>query len=98
MNVAALCELLSAGADPNAPDAELGGFRPLHLAVDIECEDSCYRYDMGDVSASPKATVSRILAEAGANPDLTDFKGNTARSIAKERLHVEAFLLFGPEA
>jgi len=97
MNEAALRELLDAGADPNVPDPEVGGFRPLHVAVDIECEDSCCRYDMGDVSASPKATVSRILVEAGASPDLPDFQGRTARSIAKERLHAEALFLFGPE-
>lgn len=97
MNEAAIRELLGAGADPNAPDPELGGFRPLHVAVDIECEDSCYRYDMGDASAAPKATVSRILVGAGANPDLPDLQGRTARSIAKERLHAEALLLFGPE-
>lgn len=87
--------LLASGADPNQPDPELGGFRPLHLAVDIECEDACYRYDAGDAGAQPKATITRILLNAGADPDLPDGQGQTARSIAQERRHGEALSHFG---
>lgn len=97
MNEVLVRELLHSGADPNAPDPELGGFRPLHIAVDIECEDSCYRYDMGNLNASPETVITRILLEVGANPDLPDDQGKTARSIAKERLHAKALSLFGPE-
>ena len=55
MDEHAVSALLQEGADPNQPDPEIGGFRPLHLAVDIECEDSCRRYDAGEKAARPRA-------------------------------------------
>ncbi len=73
--------LLQAGADPNQPDPELAGFMPLHLALDIESEDSCNRYDMGDKEARPRASLTRLLVKAGANPGLPDGSGITARYI-----------------
>jgi hypothetical protein len=94
MEVQQVRDLLGAGADPNAQDSELGGFRPLHLAVDIECEEACRRNDAGELDAAPRATISSLLMEAGADPDLTDFRGNTARSIAEERCHEQALELF----
>jgi len=87
-------ELLGEGADPNQPDPDFGGFRPLHLAVDIECENSCRRYDAGDENARPKAIITTLLLNAGANPDLFDFHGQSARDIARERNHREADELF----
>lgn len=94
MDEDAVRALLAEGADPNAQEPEFGGFSPLQLAVDIECEDSRYRYDSGEITASPRATITFILIEAGANPDLPDQLGQTARSLAKERLHTEALFLF----
>ena len=97
MDERAIIALLQTGADPNQPDPELGGFRPLHLAVDAECEDSCRRYDSGDKDARPQATITRLLLHAGANPDLLDGNGRTARAMAIERKHVTAMGLFGGE-
>ena len=94
LNEQELISLLQSGADPNQPDPSIGGFRPLHLAVDIECEDACSRYDKGDHSARPVARLTRILIEAGANPNLPDEKGMTAKEIAKERAHKEALDAF----
>jgi len=97
LDESAVASLLASGADANRPEPELGGFYPLQHAVDIECEESCRRYDMGDPEAKPRATVTRLLVDAGALPDLIDPKGRSARSDAEERLHVEALLLFGPK-
>ena len=93
----AVTALLQAGADTNQPDPELGGFRPLHLAVDVECEDSCRRYDNGDHEARPQATITRLLLDAGADPDLLDGNGRTVRTMAIERMHLEAVELFRGE-
>ena len=83
----AIQRLLADGADPNVREPELGGFTALHVAVDSECEDSCYRYDMGDLEAAPLVIVSGLLLRAGANPDIPDDSGLTARRLAEERLH-----------
>jgi hypothetical protein len=90
----AVASLLASGADANRPEPELGGCSPLQHAVDIECEESCRRYDMGDPEAKPRATITRLLVHAGALPDLADPKGRSARSDAEERLHLEALHLF----
>jgi ankyrin repeat protein len=97
MDEHAVSALLQEGADPNQQDPELGGFRPLHLAVDIECEESCRRYDAGDEAARPRARLTRLLLSAGADPDLPDGNSRTARRMAVERGHEEALELFGGE-
>lgn len=87
--------LIASGIDVNRPEPEMCGFYPLQHSVDIECEDSCYRFDKGDLSASPRATITELLLRAGANPDLIDASGESARSWAEKRLHKEALRLFG---
>jgi ankyrin repeat protein len=91
----AVAALLAAGADVNRPEPELGGCSPLQHAVDIECEDSCVRYDAGELDAAPRPTITRILVAAGADPDLADPRGRTARIWAAERQHVAALHIFG---
>ena len=90
--------LLVRGADPNQPDPECGGFRPLHLSVDIECEDSCRRFDVGEKEAQPHTRLTSLLLQARANPDLPDSSEQTARSIAQVRLHENALILFAFKA
>lgn len=94
MNADGIRSLLEAGADPNEPDPEIDGFRPLHLALDIECEDSCRRFDLGDLEAKPYSSITKQLLMAGANPYLTDAKGQSAIDIAHERNHEHALALF----
>ena len=94
MNEAAVRNLLGDGEDINTPDPSLGGCRPLQLAVDIECELACRLLDEGELDARPVATLSRLLLGAGANPDLPDDSGASARSVAREREHVAALRLF----
>jgi len=89
-----LITLLERGANPNEHDPELGGFTALHLAVDIECEEACLRYDRGELGAHPQARLSRLLVAAGANPNLTDSSGVTPLGMAEERNHTEALTLF----
>ena len=89
--------LLEQGANPNAQEPELGGFTPLHLAVDIECEDACSRYDRGELGAQPLARLSRLLLAAGANPNLPDSNGITPFQMAKERNHIAALSLFAEQ-
>jgi hypothetical protein len=89
-----IVQLLDDLTDPNQPDPELGGFRPLHLAVDIECEDSCRRYDSGDEQAQPHARITLLLLRAGADPDLRASNGQSACDMARERNHVAALELF----
>ena len=91
----ALAELLAGGADPNQPGP--GGERPLHCALDMELVNSTYRYYTGDESAAPRATFTRLLLSAGADPDLSDERGETPRTRAR-RMHKEALELFGREA
>ncbi|MFZ6756024.1 ankyrin repeat domain-containing protein [Undibacterium sp. Ji50W] len=86
--------LLEAGADPNVPDAEFGGARPLHLSIDIECEESCRRYDKGEFGAVPSASISRLLIEFGANPYLCDPAGQSPIDWATHRNHGAALQLF----
>jgi len=88
-------DLLSSGADPNQPDPEAGGLRPLQLAVDIEHEACLRRLDLGDDKARPKPVITRILINAGADPDLPDESGQTARSMAEGKGYREALSLFG---
>lgn len=97
MDERAVVALLQEGADPNQPDPELDGFRPLHLSIDIECEDSCRRYDAGDEEAVPRAAITRLLVNAGANPNLLDGNGKTPRTMAFERMHAKALELFSDE-
>src|SRR5471030_763018 len=87
-------ELLDKGADPNQTDSDFGGFRPLHLAIDIECEDACRRYDSGAPYAQPHALLTELLLQAGADPNLPDEQGRTAWEIARKRNHQEALSLF----
>lgn len=97
LDVETISRLLSEGADPDERDPELGGFTALHVAIDSECEDSCYRYDMGESDAAPRVIVSGLLLQAGANPDIPDESGLTARRLAEERLHHEVLQIIGTD-
>jgi ankyrin repeat protein len=92
--LSAVNDLIQEGADVNAADPSAGGVRPLHLAVDIECEDACRRNDEGDPNAVPVASLSRILLVAGADPHLTNENGETAIDWARNRNHAWALALF----
>jgi hypothetical protein len=91
-----VASLIASGADVNRPEPDLGGCYPLQHSVDIECEDSCRRYDAGELQAVPRVAITRILVHAGADPDLLDHAGSSARSWAETRNHNEALVLFGP--
>jgi ankyrin repeat protein len=93
-----IAALLDQAADFNQADPDIGGFRPLHLSVDIECEDSCRRYDGGDEQAQPHARITSLLLKAGADPDLPATNGQSARDLARERNHVVALKLFNKDA
>jgi ankyrin repeat protein len=71
--------LLLHGADVNARAANDIADTPLHQAVDIDIDsvDQC----IGDLRQVTFET-SRLLLEAGANPDLPDARGRTPRDIA----------------
>ena len=86
--------LIASGADVNRPEPDLGGCYPLQHSVDIECEDSCRRYDAGDEEAAPRARITELLLRAGANPDLVDGHGGCARSWAEQRSHQDALRVF----
>jgi len=90
----AVASLIASGVDVNRPEPDLGGCYPLQHAVDAECESSVYRYDMGDAGATPQATITRLLIRGGADPNLADPNGESARSWAEKRLHNEALRLF----
>jgi len=90
----AVAALIASGAAVNQPEPELSGCSPLQHAVDIECEDSCRRHDAGDPNAVPRATITRILVRAGADPEQVDPSGSSARSWAEQRRHDEALRLF----
>jgi ankyrin repeat protein len=87
-------QLLDAGADPNFSDPEWNHVRPLHLAVDIECEESCRREDHGDLNAQPNSVFTNLLVKYGASPHLPDSAGRTPLDWATERDHVQAIHLF----
>lgn len=86
--------LIASGVDVNRPEPDLGGCHPLQHSVDIECEDSCRRYDAGDRDAAPHAYITELLFRAGANPDLVDGHGGCARSWAEQRSHQDAVRVF----
>lgn len=86
--------LLESGVDPNAVDPSIGSMRALNLAVDIECEDSCRRYDAGETASRPAADFTSLLISAGADPDMPDARGETAREMALARNHHAASALF----
>lgn len=86
--------LLQQGAEVNASDPDMGGATALHLAVDIECEDSCRRFDEGDVNAVPIPTLTKLLLDYCADPTVCDASGKTPRDWAIERKHWEALKLF----
>jgi ankyrin repeat protein len=83
----AVIALIREGVDVNEADPTVGGARPLHIAVDIECEEACRLNDEGDESAIPAAVFTRLLLVAGADPYLTDGNGNTAIDWARNRNH-----------
>lgn len=90
----AVAALVAGGAAVNRPEPELGGCSPLQHAVDIESEESCRRDDAGDPDAAPRATITRMLVLAGADPEQVDSSGASARSWAEQRRHDEALRLF----
>ena len=86
--------LLEQGANVNARDPEVGMATALHLAVDIECEDACRRFEGGDSDASPVATLTKLLLDFCADPSVSDAGGKTPRDWATERNHFAAITLF----
>lgn len=95
MSVYEIATLISSGCNVNERDPYLGGFTPLHLAIDIECEEACRSYDAGNPDAVPKSKISSLLLAAGADPRIADFSGLTPIQLAAERNHKEALSLFG---
>jgi ankyrin repeat protein len=69
--------LIEVGADVDLQDGQ--GRRPLHYA--------CGRYLMRPI---PKADVTRVLLEAGADTGATTAKGETAAQIAQRSLQEDA--------
>lgn len=94
MNLSEISSLISDGVNVNEQDPSIGGFTPLHLAVDIECEEACRCYDAGSLNAVPKSDISRLLLAAGADPCIADFNGLTPIQLAAARNHKDALLEF----
>lgn len=80
--------LLRIGADVNGRDE--GGVTPLHFAIDIECEWARYVADNEGVDYAPKATVTPILLDEGADPLIASAAGLTPLDWARRRGHAEA--------
>jgi ankyrin repeat protein len=83
--------LLHVGANPNTRDPF--GQTPLHWAVDIECEDARYFEDTEGIAYAPKATVTPILIEHGADPSIDANGGGTPLDWARSRHHGAAVAL-----
>lgn len=94
MDYESVKRLLASGADVNEPDADFAGARPLHISIDIECEESCRRYDLGEADAEPLSFMSALLLESGASPHLLDSAGQSPIDWAKRRSHKAALILF----
>lgn len=86
--------LLEQGEHVDAKDPAVGMATALHLAVDIECEDACRRFDEGDAHASPVPTLTKLLIDFDADPFVSDAEGKTLRDWAVERKHLAAIALF----
>lgn len=56
--------LLEDGAEVNASDPDMGGATALHLAVDIECEDSGRRFDEGERGTETGVALNREWCNA----------------------------------
>lgn len=72
--------LLQHGAEINARDAINSRQTPLHHAVDIDL-DSAWQ-QTHDLKQPVNFETTRLLLEAGADPDLPDDRGRTPRSMA----------------
>ncbi|MGK5066041.1 ankyrin repeat domain-containing protein [Janthinobacterium sp. RT4P48] len=94
MDIKAARSLLEQGANVNARDPEVGMATALHIAVDIECEDACRRYDSGDADASPVPALTKLLLDFCADPSVPDAGDKTPRDWAVERNHFQAMTLF----
>lgn len=94
MDIMAARFLLEQGANVNARDPEVGMATALHLAVGIECEDACRRYDSGDDDASPVPALTKLLLDFCADPSVPDAQGKTPHDWASERNHFQAMALF----
>jgi ankyrin repeat protein len=94
MDLASAKSLLEQGANVHARDPAVGMATALHLAVDIESEDACRRFDAGDAEASPVPLLTELLLDFGADPSLRDSDGKTPRDWATQRQHLAAIKLF----
>jgi ankyrin repeat protein len=80
--------LLSAGADINAKDGY--GTTALHRALDIEVENSKYKYDVEGAVTTPSTAITGILVEHGADLNAPDYKGRTPLQLATALGHEAA--------
>lgn len=77
--------LLSYGAYVDIQDES--GFTPLQLAIDMEADGAWQE------GSDPKPIISKILLDSGANPELKNHSGRSARDIAKDYKYLEAISL-----
>lgn len=68
--------LINFGADVNYGGES--GYTPLQHAVDMEADTA---WQMGN---SPQPTITKLLIEAGADPDFKNDHGQSARDIARD--------------
>lgn len=103
-NAAAALELIAAGEDVNAADAD--GTSPLHWAVyyehvelvnrllaagaEVDAKNDYGSSPISEAAISGNAEIVRSLLEAGADPELANADGETALMIVARSANVEA--------
>ena len=80
--------VLGQGADPNRPGYK--GFRPLQRAVDCEIQGAIAHYDATGEKMRPRADMTRLLLEHGADPKAQDDEGHSALGLASLFRHMDA--------